>query len=68
MTPDEFEALFSFLGNLGGNAILLFVLYGLVTGKLVTRFHYDEMVRLHEQRIERIKNGSKLFPFNDSDD
>lgn len=57
MTPDEFEALFSFLGDLGGNAMLLFVLYGLVTGKLVTRFHYDEMQRIYDSRIERIKNG-----------
>lgn len=57
MTPEEFEAVFSFLGNLGGNAILLFVLYGLVTGRLVTRFHYDEMRTLLEERIERMENG-----------
>lgn len=57
MTPDEFQALFSFLGDLGGNAMLLFVLYGLVTGKLVTRFHYDEMMRVYETRIQRLVNG-----------
>lgn len=67
MTPEEYQALFAFLGDIGGNAILLFVLYGLVTGRLVTRFHYDEMIRLHEQRIERLLNGRGVFPFPDEE-
>lgn len=67
MTPEEYQALFGFLGDIGGNAILLFVLYGLVTGRLVTRFHYDEMRSLLEQRIERIKNGRTVFPFLDEE-
>ena len=68
VTPAEFEALFSFLGDVGGNALLLFVLWGFVTGRIVTRFHYDEMERLHTDRIERIKNGKRAFPFPNSDD
>lgn len=68
MTPEEYQALFGFLGDIGGNAILLFVLYGFHKGYIVTRFQYDEMTRVLEQRIERIKNGRSVYPFPNVDD
>lgn len=43
--------LFTLLGGVGGNAVLVLVIWALLTGRIVTRFHYDEMRRVMEQRI-----------------
>lgn len=67
MTPEEQELLLSILGNVGGNALLIAVLWAVLTGRLVTKGHHDEVVQILEDRIERIKNGRSLYPFPDDD-
>ena len=48
MTEQE---LLTLLGGVGGNAILVLVVWALMTGRLVTRFQYDDMKHTLQDRI-----------------
>ena len=36
--------------------LLILGIYGLITGKVVTRFQYDEMKALYEARMQRMRD------------
>jgi len=65
VTPQEQDLLLTLLGNIGGNAALLAVIWALVTGRLVTKGHHEEVKSILEERIGRIKNEQRSFPFPD---
>lgn len=68
MTTEELDLIVRFAGSVGGNALLVAFLWAVLTGRIITKGHHDEVVGILEERIRRIKNGRGSFPFPDSDD
>lgn len=58
MDPETVVQVFTIAREVTTTGLLIGAIYGLLTGKVVTRFHYDEMQRSQEQRIARLKKDS----------
>lgn len=52
------EEIFTIAREITVTALLIIGILALMRGDVVTRFQYDEMLRLLEERIERLKNGN----------
>lgn len=57
MTPEEVAAVLSAFGQATGPAVMALFLYLLWRGEIVTKGHLDDVKRLYEDRIRRLKNG-----------
>lgn len=52
------EEIFTIAREITVTALLIIGILALIRGDVVTRFQYDEMVRMFEDRIRRLKNGN----------
>lgn len=53
----NFETVLTIVREITVTGLLAVGIVALLRGLVVTRFHYDEMRRLYEERIVRLKNG-----------
>ena len=58
MTPEEVAAVLSAFGQATGPAVLTGVLLLLWKGELVTKGHLEDVKKLYEDRITRLRNGN----------
>ena len=52
----DVEAVLTIAREITVTGLLLMGIWGLITGRVVTRFQYDEMKTLYENRIQRLKD------------
>lgn len=55
----DLQTIFTLAREITVTGLLAVAILALMRGDVVTRFQYDEMCRLYEERIARLKNGHK---------
>lgn len=57
MTEESVLLIFQIAREITVTGLLIAAIYGFVTGKIVTRFHYDEMKSKYQNQITELING-----------
>lgn len=52
MSPEEVQAYASIIDGLGTLGVLVLVIVGVLTGRVVTRSHHDEVVSVYKRLLE----------------